>query len=298
MTSVAEVCFTWLLPIGIGVGIGIVLADDDRQNARDEPAAEEERANTPQNAALAAAGSPSSARESIENSAQAETDEEPEDLEKVLAEIATLEERFEELIRKIERRDDDCSGPDCASFFTPDQSTLDKWARCGQLPVDVPPALLGRSDRWLPDDALAQVEATDDERHELEQALGAFSDSFGVRMTALHERIVGDNASRDRPSHALFTDLRGMQDILDEEGADRRIVALERAGRIERGSREGGPMIEFYRELVGLGDEIEGVAASVLGKERARLLRAHGGSWGARISNIPICRDAEPEVVP
>jgi hypothetical protein len=75
--------------------------------------------------------------------------------------------------------------------------------------------------------------------------------------------------------------------------SQRRQVARERAGKVSPQDSEQGPMTRFYREMAGLGDEVEARLGEAIGRERAKKLRKYGKGWGSRLDNEPICAEQE-----
>lgn len=287
---VAPLCLGAILGGGIAAVRSAVCTPADRGTVGNQSVAPEhdgiERSLTQQHSSIRV--------KSATRATRASEDESVEELVDVLADINELEQRLASL---TETPDNDCSGTGaCGSVFEPTQQALDRWADCAQLPVDLPAKISGPtspSSPWFSSTALDAIDASESEREELELAAEDFSRTLHARLAAIHEHVIGENDAGARPTHVLLSDLRAMQGVVDEDAEQRRRVALERAGRTAEGMGESGELVPFYRQLVELGDEFESAAASVVGRERARAIRAAQGGWGSRIDNPPRCRDEQ-----
>jgi hypothetical protein len=284
MPSQRHIWTGWVLPVVLGASAGLaarrLYADRDLAVAPGVRPTPHQRGAPPRVPEPSRSNHPDSGR--VDRNAG---DSEGESLDGVLAEIIRLEQRIDELDGgSFLCRDGSCDG-----WFEPNAETLEAWAACAQLPVDVPAALLRADGPWLSDAGLQKVDASPEEREALDLAMDAFDRQLHARFVSLHEDIVGTGRVADRSTHSLLAELRAFQAVSDPDGLDRKLVARERAGQTPQEERGSGEMVPYYRELLRLGDDLERNVAVVLGQERASALRRTGNGWGARLGSPPIC---------
>ena len=181
------------------------------------------------------------------------------------------------------------------ALFHPDQQRLEEWARCAVVPADIPSSFMSASKKHLfSEELVSDGVVTDAELSELEAATERFEASRRRRLAQIYADASGDESAMDLSTPELLRALRGMQRVVDPQGAQRRFVAEERAGTGHSQESDGdGSLVPYYREIGSLGDDLEKELASVVGDERASHLRVRMGGWGVHVRQESSCREPQ-----
>jgi hypothetical protein len=198
-------------------------------------------------------------------------------------EIAALRQR----VRDLESAGPHASGPrrrvdpDGRPWFSPSEETLKSFVKECRVRFDSPPLYDSEPFRF-PTQQAAKLNLEPEQLAAVNRVMEGLQKSLHARVQELFIEATGDMRAADTLSASAM-----QHEIFDKAEPGemtelRRRVASERAGLVAPPADLSrlSPIERLFRLQIGLGDEAGSALAEVLGKERARDLRATEGGWG------------------
>ena len=162
------------------------------------------------------------------------------------------------------------------TFLEADQARLDAWATMCRVRADLPPL-----DEPAVEVMSEQLGLVGEERRAFAEAARELAGYGEARVREIYVVATGDQAGAPTLDVDAMIEQIVRAAPLDDEARIRRLLSAERAGRQAPvvDPEQMTPLEEFFRLVVGGGDEFERRLAARLGAARARELRRRFGGW-------------------
>lgn len=192
------------------------------------------------------------------------------------AAVAAAPDRSGRTLAPQARPADQCYCLSDPTSLEADQARLDAWATMCRVRADLPPL-----DEPAVEVMSDQLGLVGEERRAFAEAARELAVFGEARVREIYVVATGDQAGAPTLDVDAMIEQIVRAAPLDDEARIRRLLSAERAGRQAPvvDPEQMTPLEEFFRLVVGGGDEFERRLAARLGAARARELRRRFGGW-------------------